>query len=199
VCSYNKASKITQEVVEVACLILLNAENAARHASALALEAKQEAFSLATTIQTKIQELREESNALQKSIKIEEEKLHCLRNAKAKRAVRNQDKFRQKDVVRNRAAYWSAKQLSNQSTSQAKSLPSIVDETFLNESLNNNRSKSSIVKAIAEAVKHILQKLEYFNDAAKKEFFKRLWLHQIVKQFQPARFGCAKVDALVSP
>ena len=111
---------------------------------------------------------------------------------------RNQDEFRQKDVARKRAAYWNAIQLSRQSGLQAKSLPSIVDDIFSDEVLNSNRIKRSIVKAIAEAVKHILQTLEHFNDAAKKEFFERIWLQQSVKQFQPSRFGCAKVDASVS-
>ena len=110
---------------------------------------------------------------------------------KPREAEITQDEFRQKDDARKRAAYWTAKQQSAQSA--ANGLPP-TDSC----SLISNRSNSSIVKAITSAVEHILRTLGQFNEVDKKEFFKKFWLHHSVKRFQPAKFGCAKVDASVS-
>jgi hypothetical protein len=143
----------------------MTAEDAARVTSAIALEAKQEAVSLTTNIQTKITELTEESKALQESISVEEEKLFCLQNTNTKRAEITQDEFRQKDAARKRAAYWTAKQ---QSTQSATNTSPPTDAC----SLISNRSNRSIVKAITSAVEHILHTLGQFNEVAKKQFFK---------------------------
>jgi hypothetical protein len=130
-CAHNEARRITGEANEVALSILMSAENAAKVASVLASEAKQEAMRLTTTIQTEITELREESVAIRQSISIEEKKILRLQNANTKKAELTQDEFRQRDAARKRAAYWTAKQQLAQSASQSISSPPSLDDCLL--------------------------------------------------------------------